>query len=114
MFAVNHRQDTTFMTKRKAGQRTGISDSNVWNISREGDKEHNAQKPLTLVMRAIENSTVEGAGVLDLFIGSGTTLVACEQTGRIGYGMEIEPKYVAVTLQRMAALGLTPRLVEEV
>ena len=45
---------------------------------------------------------------LDLFVGSGTTLVACEQTGRIGRGMEIEPKYCAVTLERLALLGLKP------
>ena len=36
-------------------------------------------------------------------------LVACEQTGRIGRGMEIEPKYCAVTLERLALLGLTPK-----
>jgi len=52
-----------------------------------------------------------GVAIADWFLGSGTTIVACEQTGRIGYGMEIEPKYVAVTLERLAGLGLEPRLV---
>jgi site-specific DNA-methyltransferase (adenine-specific)/site-specific DNA-methyltransferase (cytosine-N4-specific) len=46
---------------------------------------------------------------LDPFLGSGTTLVACEQLGRIGYGIEIHPKYVAVTLERLKGLGLEPR-----
>jgi len=55
----------------------------------------------------------EGSGVYDPCGGIGTTLVACEQTGRIGYGMEIEPKYVAVTLQRLADMGLEPRLISE-
>lgn len=46
----------------------------------------------------------------DPFVGSGTTIVAAEQTGRICYGMEIEPKYVAVTLQRLQDMGLKPPL----
>jgi len=48
--------------------------------------------------------------VYDPFLGSGTTIVASEQTGRLCYGCEIEPKYVAVTLQRLADMGLEPRL----
>jgi hypothetical protein len=48
--------------------------------------------------------------VYDPFLGSGTTIVAAERTSRICYGCEIEPKYVAVILQRMADLGLEPRL----
>lgn len=52
------------------------------------------------------------ADVYDPYVGSGTTIVACEQLGRIGYGMEIEPKYVAVTLQRLSDIGLEPHLVD--
>ena len=48
--------------------------------------------------------------VYDPFLGSGTTMVAAEQLGRVCYGMEIEPKYVAVTLERMADMGLLPEL----
>jgi len=51
--------------------------------------------------------------VYDPFLGSGTTMVAAEQLGRICYAMEIEPKYVAVALERMSAMGLEPRLVDE-
>lgn len=47
---------------------------------------------------------------IDPFLGSGTTMVAAEQLGRICYGMEIEPKYVAVALERMEGMGLEPRL----
>jgi len=50
--------------------------------------------------------------VYDPFLGSGSTLVAVENAGRDGYGMEIEPKYVAVTLERMSGMGLEPKLVE--
>ena len=50
--------------------------------------------------------------VHDPFLGSGTSMVAAEQLGHICYGMEIEPKYVAVTLERMSGMGLEPKLVE--
>jgi hypothetical protein len=49
------------------------------------------------------------ARLRDPFLGSGT-MVAAEQLGRICYGMEIEPKYVAVTLERMSGMGLEPKL----
>ena len=53
-----------------------------------------------------------GGLVAEPFSGSGTTMVAAEQTGRICYGMEIEPKYAAVSLERLAGMGLEPRLVD--
>ena len=71
---------------------------------------HTCPKPLELYHQLIEPQA--GMGVCDPFLGSGTTLVACEQLNRIGYGMEIEPKYVAVTLERLSGMGLTPELVE--
>jgi DNA modification methylase len=46
--------------------------------------------------------------VYDPFIGSGTTMVAAEQLDRVCYGMEIEPKYVAVTLERLSKMGVEP------
>jgi DNA modification methylase len=49
--------------------------------------------------------------VCDPFLGSGTTIVACEQLGRVGYGMEIVPAYVAVSLQRLHDMGLTCEVV---
>jgi len=49
--------------------------------------------------------------ILDPFLGSGTTMVAAEQLNRICYGMEIEPKYCAVTLERMSDMGLKPKLI---
>jgi DNA modification methylase len=85
----------------------------VWEIDRpmRSDKEHPTQKPPELVARAINNSSKSGEIVFDLFLGSGTTAVAAERTGRICYGMEIEPKYCAVALERLAGLGLEPRRV---
>lgn len=49
--------------------------------------------------------------MLDLFLGAGSTMVAAEQAGRLCCGMEIAPKYVAVTLQRLRDMGLEPRQV---
>ena len=71
---------------------------------------HPCPKPLKMWLDIIENYTEPGDIAADAFLGSGTTLVACEQLGRIGYGMEISPAYVAVTLQRLADMGLEPRL----
>jgi len=50
--------------------------------------------------------------IIDPFLGSGTTMVAAEQIGRVCYGMELEPKYVAVALERMSDMGLEPELVD--
>ena len=60
-------------------------------------------KPLALVERAIANSSRAGDRVLDLFLGSGTPLIACERTGRVGVGLEIDPRYVDITVQRWRA-----------
>lgn len=57
-------------------------------------------KPVELVERAIQNSSKRGNFVLDQFGGSGTTLVACENTGRTCYMMELDPKYADVIVNR--------------
>ena len=54
-----------------------------------------------------------GELVYDPFSGSGSTILAAHQLGRIGYGVEIDPGYVAVTLERLSTLGLKPQLVED-
>lgn len=75
---------------------------------------HPTTKPTELIVILMQNSSLQGEMVYDPFVGSGTTLVACEQTGRLGRAMEIEPKYVAVALQRMYELtGETPILVTQ-
>lgn len=64
------------------------------------NKEHPTMKPLEMFQLQIENSTKKGWRVLDLFGGSGTTIIACEKLGRIGYAMELDPKYCDVIVQR--------------
>ena len=57
-------------------------------------------KPVELIVEALTNSSKQDDIILDLFLGSGSTLIACEKTGRICYGMELDPKYVDVIVQR--------------
>jgi len=97
---------------KKAGQRTVNDQTNIYRAGRVtgDDRQHNAAKPLGMLMWLIQNSTDEGEVVCDPFLGSGTTLIAAEQTGRVCYGMEIEPKYVDVIRQRYADFVGDPRL----
>jgi DNA modification methylase len=62
-------------------------------------------KPVPLVQRAIENSSNAGDLVLDLFLGSGSTLIGCERIGRVCFGMELAPEYVDVALRRWEAFS---------
>lgn len=66
-----------------------------------GEKEHPTQKPWELIAKAIEDSTEPGAVVLDTFMGSGTTAVACIKTGRNYIGFELDEGYHAVATQRI-------------
>jgi len=77
-------------------------------------QEHGCEKPIPLLCQLVEGYSQPDKAVLDQFSATGTTLVACEQAGRIGYGMEIEPKYVAVTLERLTGMGLEARLIHEI
>lgn len=86
----------------------------VWDVKQPSKNEyHPTEKPIELAERAISNSSDRGALVADWFLGSGTTLIACERLGRRCRGIEISPAYVAVTLQRWADLtGKTPDLLQ--
>ena len=61
---------------------------------------HPTMKPVELIAPMLENSSKHGEIVYDCFLGSGSTLAAAEQTGRTCYGIEIEPRYVDVTIRR--------------
>jgi len=61
---------------------------------------HLTEKPVELAVRAIQCSSRAGENVLDLFGGSGSTLIACEQTGRRAFLMELDPPYCDVIVQR--------------
>jgi DNA modification methylase len=75
--------------------------SDVWDIPRPSDSPlHPTTKPVALCEKAIINSSKNEDIVLDQFLGSGSTLIACEKTGRKCYGMELDPKYVDVIVER--------------
>jgi len=78
------------------------SQADVWHMSRgaTGEYVHPTQKPVELVEKAVENSSKKGDLVLDCFGGSGSTLIACEKTGRLARLMELDPKYCDVIVQR--------------
>lgn len=74
--------------------------STVWRLHRENKYDHPTQKPIKLVSIAIRNSSKRGDTVLDLFGGSGSTLIASDQLGRTCYTMELDPRYVDVIIKR--------------
>ena len=75
--------------------------SDLWAIPRpKRSEEHPTMKPVELIERSIVNSSAKGDAVLDLFGGSGSTLIACETTGRRARLMELSPKYCDVILKR--------------
>lgn len=68
------------------------------------NKEHPTMKPVALFDYQIKNNTKGGDAVLDLFAGSGTTVIACEQNGRDAYAMEFDPRYCDVIVKRWETL----------
>ena len=102
--------------------RHGRNRTNVWDYpsvntfqgSRRADLAlHPTVKPVGLVADAILDVTKRGEIVADTFLGSGTTLIACERTGRRCRGVEFDPGYVDVALARWSAMtGLTPERIE--
>ncbi len=74
----------------------------LWEVKKVNPQSmiHLTEKPVELAVRAMQFSSVEGENVLDLFGGSGSTLIAAEQTGRNAYLMELDPAYTDVIVQR--------------
>jgi len=74
--------------------------TSIWKSDKERVAGHTTPKPIEIVTKAVANSSKGEDIVLDLFLGSGSTLIASEKTGRICYGMELDPKYIDVIVQR--------------
>jgi DNA modification methylase len=92
----------------------GRTQTTVWNIDRPmKSPEHPTMKPVELVVRAVQNSSKQGEVVYEPFSGSGTTICACEQLGRLARAVEISPAYCAVTIQRWVDMTQgTPELMD--
>lgn len=71
-----------------------------WPINKKSDGTHPTQKPIELCEHVISHSSNSGHLIMDLFLGSGSTLIACEKTGRKCYGMELDPHYCSVIIKR--------------
>ena len=82
----------------------GSRDTDIWEFDREPPKMHPTMKPIELIAYALNKSSKKGDVVLDCFGGSGSTLIACEQTGRKCYTCEIDPKYADVIIARYEQL----------
>ena len=81
----------------------------VWNFAKpKRNANHPTSKPLDLLSYPIGNSTQENGIVLDSFGGSGSTMMACEQTNRICHMMELDEKYASVILRRAVEDGISP------
>ena len=88
----------------------GRSQTTIWNFDKpKKNKNHPTSKPLDLLAYPIGNSSRENSIVIDTFGGSGSTMMACEQTNRICYTMELDEKYASVILRRFVDNGGDPK-----
>lgn len=128
---VYNRQFETIMFFKRDGNLLAAKETNLWMFPKSSSFNHRDEqglrfnqvgswltihpttKPLLLVERAIQNSSQPNEPVFDGFLGSGTTLIACERLGRRCRACEIEPGYVAVALERWATMtNQTPTLLD--
>ena len=89
---------------KKRGKHQWFSDrkqTTIWEYDRpKSSKDHPTMKPIQLMAYPIQNSSMRGTIVLDPFLGSGSTLIAADQTGRVCYGIELDEKFVDVIVKR--------------
>ncbi len=92
----------TALVWHRGAELTGKRIGSVWKVNKDGAGSylHPTQKPVALPEEALDKTTKKGYKVLDLFGGSGSTLIACEKIGRNAYLMELDEKYVDVIITR--------------
>jgi site-specific DNA-methyltransferase (adenine-specific) len=88
--------------KPEISNRFGLDYQDIWRLQREmgRNKNHATAKPVELLEKPIKHASKADDIVLDLFLGSGSTVIACEKLSRICYGMELDPKYVDTIIAR--------------
>jgi DNA modification methylase len=88
--------------------------TDLWHVKKVNHQamQHLTQKPVDLAVRAIQYSSLAGENVLDLFGGSGSTLIAAEQTGRNAYLMELDPLYADLIVDRYQRFSGKPGVLE--
>ena len=118
----NYNQQTEFCLygwKEKNGGHNWYgpnNESTLWQVKRDvtADYIHPTQKPLALAHRAIVNSSIRGDIVLDMFLGSGTTLIAAEALKRRCFGTELSPRYCDAIIKRYVACAGKDKVSKEV
>ena len=103
---------------RSKGHWTGDrKQTTLWNIpsgNQDSETPHSTQKPVECMRRPIQNNSSPGQAVYDPFLGSGTTLIAAETTCRVCLAMELEARYVDVSVRRWQAYsGLSAILLND-
>ena len=102
-------------------RKNGCRRSNVWTYpgayglaseGRKGRQHHPTIKPVAMLEDALLDMSERGDIVIDPFLGSGSTLIACEKTGRHCRGLELDPLYVEVILRRYEAVTKRPAVME--
>jgi site-specific DNA-methyltransferase (adenine-specific) len=104
-----------YLRKENAPRIKNRSLSDVWRIKPINftvERNHNAEKPIDVIRTMLINSTEEGQLVLDPFIGSGTTAVACKQLNRNFIGFEINPEYIKIAEERLKSTSEQSKLTE--
>lgn len=85
-------------------QASGSAADDLWEVGRDNghgrEAYHPTQKPVELARRALKNSTREGDAVLDFFAGAASTIIAAQDTARVGYALELDPRYVDIGVLR--------------
>lgn len=99
-----------FMFKGKARTINDPASKNLVSIFQRDESIHPTEKPVALMDVWIKNSTERGQRVLDPFMGSGTTLVACAKLGRKGIGIELDPEYFDIACKRVEEAYRQPDL----
>ena len=102
-----YQHEPILLTWNKTHKYYGKGDhrTSVWKVDKpRANKEHPTMKPVALVANALLNNSIEGDCIGDFYLGSGTTMVASEQLKRRCFGLEIDPKYCQVIIDRMRKL----------
>ena len=99
-FQKSERELLAWAKKMKRLEQSG--QTTVWSMRRDNlnDYVHPTQKPVELIEYALQNNSKMGDTVMDLFLGSGSTLIAAEKKERVCFGMELDPKYIDVIIKR--------------
>lgn len=99
-YAVKKGHNHNWQGSRTESTTWEIASFSAFGGTKEEKTAHSTQKPLECMARPIRNNTSKGQAVYDPFLGSGTTLIAAEQLGRICYGIELSPAYCDIVIKR--------------